>query len=202
MEGFYGCKPQCVWEEEEDLPGLNAVAANTLSAVVSAKRCAIPPAPFPSHFTALWSIPCKWRGVEIARDLERPVSVPVVKAKSCLPFCTSACRMFSQQLPDVPGSGECCVQVASKHLFHTKEAPMPVSVWCPSGHWSLCFRVEEPVLFRLTTCSGCTVPLGHWMRMGNTLAALLFLLVSFSSFLSCSCIIFCSLTPCGMNKIK
>lgn len=36
MGGFHGCKSQCVWEEE-DLPILNAVAANTQTAVVSAK---------------------------------------------------------------------------------------------------------------------------------------------------------------------
>lgn len=132
MEGFCGREPQCVWEEK-DLPVLN-IAANTLTAVVSAKGWAIPPAPFPSLFTALWSTPCKWRGVEIARDLEGPVSVSVVKAKSHLPFPTFAWRIFSQQLPDVPGSGEWCVklplavQVAYKHLFQTKEAPVSASV--------------------------------------------------------------------------
>lgn len=36
MGGFYVCKPRCV-REEEDLPVLNAIAANTLTAVVSAK---------------------------------------------------------------------------------------------------------------------------------------------------------------------
>lgn len=36
MGGFHGCKSQCVWEEE-DLPILKVVAANTLPAVVSAK---------------------------------------------------------------------------------------------------------------------------------------------------------------------
>lgn len=36
MGRFYVCKPQCVWKEE-NFPVLNAVAANTLTAVVSAK---------------------------------------------------------------------------------------------------------------------------------------------------------------------
>ena len=36
MGGFLGCKPQCAWEKE-DLLILDAVAANTLTAVVSAK---------------------------------------------------------------------------------------------------------------------------------------------------------------------
>lgn len=110
MEGFYGCKPQCVWEEE-DPQILKAVAANTLTAVVSAKGCAVSPALFPSHFTALWSTPCKCRGVEIARNLEGPVSVPVVKLKSHLPFPTSACRIFPQQLPGVPGFGDWYVKL-------------------------------------------------------------------------------------------
>lgn len=45
--------------------------------------------------------------------------------------------------------------------------------------------------------------MGHWWEwlwVVNILAALLFLMVSFSSFLSCSCIIFCCVTPCGMKK--
>lgn len=43
------------------------------------------------------------------------------------------------------------VQVAFEHLVHTKETPMWVSLWCPSGHdllasgwWNLCFPGSPP----------------------------------------------------------
>lgn len=73
-----------------------------------------------------------------------------------------------------------------------------MSLWTQA----LCFWVEVPVFSRLTT-SVCTAPTEALTRMaggGKNPCRLVLPHGQFSSFLSYSCIIFCSVKPCGMKS--
>lgn len=147
----------------------------------------------------------------IAKNLEGHVSVPVVKAKSHLPFPLSACRIFPQQLPDMPASNEWYVQLhycallcrlplntysTQRKLQCECHCDVPVGMIClPQGDGTCVFQAHH--LLRLHTGARMTM-----VRGGKHPCCLLFLMVSFSSFFSGSWIIFCSVTPCGMKKNK